>query len=99
MNYRDSENGHFTAEPCHQGGSRTEIEALLLHGRLFLQHENRWLELLGLQNEQLRLLASWVEKGRLSSRKLGPDQAPLGTRRNARERVVRELDGRSSVAS
>jgi hypothetical protein len=55
--------------------------------------------LLGLQKEQLRLLASWVEKGRLSSRKLGPDQAPLGTRRNARERVVRELDGRSSVAS
>ncbi len=99
MNYRDSENGHLNAEPCHQDVPRTEIEDLLLHGRLFLLHGSRWVELLGLRKEQLRLLAFWVEKGGLSPGELGQDQAPLGTGRNARERIVSELDERSSVAS
>jgi len=99
MNYRDSENRHCTAEPCHQDDSRTEVEALLLHGRLFLKHGGRWEELLGLQPEQLRLLASWIKMGDLSPGERGPGQAHPGSGRNARERNAMEPDERSSIAS
>ncbi|HTL98601.1 MAG TPA: DUF1003 domain-containing protein [Holophagaceae bacterium] len=59
---RQSEKDRLNAEHDYEVNLKSELEILLLHDKLDLLREKQWEELLEIQKEQLKILASLIEK-------------------------------------
>jgi uncharacterized membrane protein len=59
---RQSEKDRSSAEHDYEVNLKAELEIMLLHEKIDVLREKQWEELLGLQREQLKLLASLIEK-------------------------------------
>ena len=89
------ENGRM---PAASGPALTRmVELILFLERLDRARQSQWQKLLGLQAEQLRLLASFVETMRVLPGAAEP--APLGMvpHRNARERASQPMNENSAL--
>ena len=64
---RQSDKDRLHAEYGYEVNLKSELEIMLLHEKLDLLSEKQWGEMLEMQKEQLRLLASLVQKKSVSS--------------------------------
>ena len=63
---RQSEKDRISAEHDYEVNLKAELEIMLLHDKIDLLRETQWAELLQIQKEQLKLLASLIETKTLS---------------------------------
>ncbi|MBC7481907.1 MAG: DUF1003 domain-containing protein [Rhizobacter sp.] len=75
---RQSEKDRISAEHAYEVNLKAELEIMPLHEKIDLLRETQSAELLGMQNEQLALLAGLIEKKTLTPRRCAAAGAHKG---------------------
>jgi phage FluMu gp28-like protein len=96
MKDQNPENGRIPAATGRAVARKAELKVFL--NNLDLARQTQWQNLLKLQAEQLRMLASWIETKLPMPMGVGPDLSGLGHHRNARERIDQPLGANAPVS-